>query len=155
LVADPPGGQGSPANLAARQAPHNHKPQETSMDKQLETQADPQADLQPDPTKVTLTTESINGQWIPLVTVDKFVDLVFGQKLEPTVKGWPKLPGGLILSIRKFEVCGNKIYRLVWEGRGQQWLADEDKKRYTTRMGAIAAGYELAAATGAFFDEGR
>jgi hypothetical protein len=124
-------------------------------DKRLETQADPQADPQPDPTKITLTVEPINGQWIPLVTVDKFIELVFGEKLEPTVKGWPQFPGGLVLGIRKYRVCGNNIYRLIWEGRGQAYLAMEDTKPYTTRMGAIAAGYELAGATGAFFDEGR
>jgi|GEM_PF-6112302 len=98
-------------------------------------------------------TEMINGQPIPRGTVDEFALAVFGKPLNQ-VKPWPQAPGGLILAAEKFVTAAGKQYRLVWTGRGKKWLAAEDSTPYATRKRVVAAGYELAAATGAFFDEG-
>lgn len=98
-------------------------------------------------------TETINGQPLPRGTVDEFARAIFSKPLAE-IQPWPQSPGGLILATEKFVTAASKFYRLVWTGRGKTWLAAEDSKPYSTRKRVVAAGYELAAATGAFFDEG-
>lgn len=97
--------------------------------------------------------ETINGQPIPRGTLAEFALAVYGKPLAE-IKPWPQLPGGLNLANEKYATTAGKFYRLIWRGRGEKWLAAEDAQPYRFRVQVIAAGYELAVRTGAFFDEG-
>lgn len=95
-------------------------------------------------------TETINGQAIPVGTVDEFTAAVFGKKLSD---GLSLLPGQLMLGIAKFQIASGKCYRLIWLGRGKTWLAAENTEVHRTRVVAWGTGFELAAKAGVQFSE--
>jgi hypothetical protein len=85
-------------------------------------------------------TETINGQAIPVGTVDEFTKAVFGKSLRD---GLVLLPGQLMLGIRKYVTGEGKQYRLVWCGLGQVWLAAENTTAHRKKLLAWGAGYEI------------
>lgn len=89
---------------------------------------------------------------LPRGTVAEFALAIYGKPLEE-IKPWPQPVGGLNLTLEKFVTAWGKFYRLIWQGRGEKWLAAEHVTPYRTRARVVAAGYELAGQSGAFFDE--
>jgi len=101
----------------------------------------------PVPEPKTQKTETINGQPIPVGTLEQFHQKFFKKSLKQALE-----LKHLVLGIEKFAPAAGKQYRLVWLGR-EKWLAAEDATPYRTRARAVAAGVTLAAATGAHFNE--
>jgi hypothetical protein len=93
----------------------------------------------------TQRTETLNGQDIPVGTVDEFTKAVFGKSLS---EGLTLLPGQLLLDIRKYVTAGGKQYRLVWCGLGRVWLAAENTEQHRTKIVAWGVGYEIAEKAG-------
>lgn len=115
---------------------------------------DPEPLRQAQDTAQTQKTETINGKNIQVGTVAEFAEKVFGHKLEAREGAFPVFPGGLLLGVEKFRTAAGKFYRLIWVGKRTTWLAAEDTRAHTSKTQALAAGYRVAAQTGAFFDEG-
>jgi hypothetical protein len=137
LAADLPGGQ--EANIAP--ASHLDQLQETSMDQQLIPQPEPQ----PEKPKV----ERINGQDIPIMTVEQVARGAFGKSADEA------LTLQLVtLVVAKFVTAWGKLYRLAWAYKGRRCLAEENPAEYRTRRRAVIAGITLAAQTKAHFFEG-
>jgi hypothetical protein len=96
--------------------------------------------------------EFINGQAFDIGTVDQFALAVWGKPLERDADDKPVIPKGLVLGVRKF-VTTDKLYRLVWRGRGQEWLAAEDQTKYRMRTRCLLGGAQVAGVYGAFLEE--
>lgn len=115
----------------------------------MDTGSAPQTDEKP-----RQKTEEINHKQVPVGTLDEFAMAVFGKLPEKDETGKLKHRNGLILGVEKFKTAGDKFYRLIWIGKGEAWLAAENTTCFRRKIMAMAAGEEMAATTGAYFDEG-
>jgi hypothetical protein len=89
---------------------------------------------------------------VPLVaSMDEFIQHVYPD--DAPKNGETGLPLGLILGVEKIRRPGDRHYRLIWIGRRKAALAAENAAEFRRKIDAIAAGHELAAETGIYFDE--
>jgi hypothetical protein len=87
-------------------------------------------------------------------TVEQFAKEVFGVTLKKKEDdSYPVMPGGLSLGVQKFKYYGEKLYRLMWFGMGQAWLAAENTNNHRRFREALEAGHEVANQTGAYFSK--
>jgi hypothetical protein len=102
----------------------------------------------------TVRVSIYNGQAYRIGSLDEFVKEVYGKPLQRSEGSVPKPPLGLTLGVTKFKVASGKFYALIWQGRGQSWLAAEDEAtEHRRKRDAVERGRRIAAETGAYFFE--